>query len=254
MNDREKAELFENMNSREKAELFRNQKIAVNCRTAEEANAFVRWCNRNGVGWYDKSTNTCFDSLFELTTYAYDSNRGFHFRVGPVKEFKDEGYVILLYSDLFRKMEYDQPVIEYISSNIDKLTDDDHEPLCRMLLKLEDREENCEKCSDSCRFYRNSSLLKYLNSRIVRPLQVTKVEYDLLMSEQENSKELKNSDMTVNDIPVLSSMKDRGYFGDIPDDMKLSDVYRRICCLESGKNDEPAVFVWDEDTKMYVIE
>ena len=86
-------------------ETFKDEKIAINCRTASEASAFMEICDRHGIEWCSGRTtesNDMWGDYKEDTCYDYDYDYDKkHLYCGEIEEYKGLGYKIIQFEDFF---------------------------------------------------------------------------------------------------------------------------------------------------------
>ena len=92
-------------------ERFKNEKIAVNCRTDDEANDFVKQCYDNGIEWFNPScisnndydlNTTCHGRYKHQTCYKilFDLKNRLSFTVASMNYCEVYNYTIIPFSEI----------------------------------------------------------------------------------------------------------------------------------------------------------
>ena len=80
-----------------------NSKIAVHCKTEEEAKDFLTLCNKNKVKYLNDDIETYFDIFKSETVYAIDWESSERIAFTCSEVWKNRGYTILEWSDYMDK-------------------------------------------------------------------------------------------------------------------------------------------------------
>lgn len=80
-----------------------NSKIAVHCKTEEEAKDFLTLCNKNKVKYLNDDIATYFDIFKSETVYAIDWESSERIAFTCSEVWKNRGYTILEWSDYMNK-------------------------------------------------------------------------------------------------------------------------------------------------------
>jgi len=168
------------MTNEERVNKFRNEKIAVNCKTEEEAKSFIEWCYENGIEWgipeLDETHSTCFRYYRNETCYAFGFDGDIHLGYGSKHFHEEEGYEVITYKDFMKEkkmtnLEY------YVSKGLINegamLCVGAH--ICKYDGKCHDKE--CYKCE----FNNDVNLcVKTLLEEYKKPIKLTRFEFDYL--------------------------------------------------------------------------
>ena len=112
-------------------ERFKNEKIAVNCRTDDEANDFVKQCYDNGIEWFNPScisnndydlNTTCHGRYKHQTCYKilFDLKNRLSFTVASMNYCEVYNYTIIPFSEINKSIKEESKIMNINGINIDQ--------------------------------------------------------------------------------------------------------------------------------------
>lgn len=223
------------MTNEERVNKFRNEKIAVNCKTEEEAKSFIEWCYENGIEWgipeLDETHSTCFRYYRNETCYAFGFDGDIHLGYGSKHFHEEEGYEVITYKDFMKEkkmtnLEY------YVSKGLINegamLCGGAH--ICKYSVGCEAKRYDCSKCE----FNNDIDLcIKTLLEEHREPIKIklAQWEYDLIETND------KSRDYRFEDFKTYQYMLDKGHFKGVYDKtMTLKEILDNCEVIEDDEN------------------
>ncbi len=177
------------MTNEERVNKFRNEKIAVNCKTEEEAKSFIEWCYENGIEWgipeLDETHSTCFRYYRNETCYAFGFDGDIHLGYGTKSFYKRKGYEVIKYKDFMKENKMTN--LEAVASKgliRDRYALCHTAHICKYSVGCEAKRYDCSKCE----FNNDVNLcVKTLLEEHKEPnkIKLTRFEFDLLKAKLE---------------------------------------------------------------------
>lgn len=211
------------MTNEERVNKFRNEKIAVNCKTEEEAKSFIEWCYENGIEWgipeLDETHSTCFRYYRNETCYAFGFDGDIHLGYGSKHFHEEEGYEVITYKDFMKENKMTN--LEAVASkglirNGNALCYAAH--ICKHGVDCREKEYGCSECE----FNDVDLCIQTLLQEHKEPIKIklTRFEFNLLKAKLESYEYRYFSAYK-----DLRFMKDNRYFKGITDtSMTLREI------------------------------
>lgn len=182
-----------NVTDKERVEKFKICGIAVNCKTEEEANEFVKWCNDNGIAWLNSTmSGTKYEFYLTDTCYMYHPVYR-SLWITSKRNFEKCKNKIISYKEFMKGYKKRMTNLERY---YDELISCDKRPNCYWLEVIEKgncHEMSCKKCGMDFVHWLNE---EYKENK--KPIKLTKVQYEILKClPQCSSMQILNNEMII---------------------------------------------------------